>query len=48
MVITAVAPMVAPMTGGAILLLPFATWHTILYSIIDRIVPSARYLNEID
>ncbi|WP_181218359.1 Bcr/CflA family multidrug efflux MFS transporter [Bacillus subtilis] len=31
MVITAVAPMVAPMTGGAILLLPFATWHTIFY-----------------
>ncbi|MEC5258984.1 Bcr/CflA family efflux MFS transporter [Bacillus amyloliquefaciens] len=29
MVITAVAPMVAPMTGGAILLLPFASWHTI-------------------
>ncbi|MCY8960013.1 Bcr/CflA family efflux MFS transporter [Bacillus atrophaeus] len=31
MVITAVAPMVAPMTGGAILLLPFATWHTIFH-----------------
>ncbi|MFC0470684.1 Bcr/CflA family efflux MFS transporter [Halalkalibacter kiskunsagensis] len=31
MVITAVAPMVAPMAGGAILLLPFATWHTIFY-----------------
>ncbi|MEH7663214.1 Bcr/CflA family efflux MFS transporter [Bacillus velezensis] len=29
MVITAVAPMVAPMTGGAILLLHFASWHTI-------------------
>lgn len=33
MVITAVAPMVAPMTGGAILLLPFATWHTIFYTL---------------
>jgi len=31
MVITAVAPMVAPMTGGAILLLPYATWHTIFH-----------------
>lgn len=31
MVITAVAPMVAPMTGGAILLLPFATWHTVFH-----------------
>ncbi|UVV90065.1 Bcr/CflA family efflux MFS transporter [Bacillus subtilis] len=31
MVITAVAQMVAPMTGGAILLLPFATWHTIFH-----------------
>lgn len=31
MVITAVAPMVAPMTGGAILLLSFATWHTIFH-----------------
>ncbi|WP_416723324.1 Bcr/CflA family efflux MFS transporter [Bacillus stercoris] len=31
MVIAAVAPMVAPMTGGAILLLPFATWHTIFH-----------------
>ncbi|QIW78878.1 Bcr/CflA family efflux MFS transporter [Bacillus tequilensis] len=31
MVITAVAPMVAPMTGGAILLLPFASWHTIFH-----------------
>ncbi|MGE0911315.1 Bcr/CflA family efflux MFS transporter [Bacillus atrophaeus] len=31
MVITAVAPMVAPMTGGAILLLPFGTWHTIFH-----------------
>lgn len=29
MVINAVAPMVAPMTGGAILLLPFASWETI-------------------
>jgi DHA1 family bicyclomycin/chloramphenicol resistance-like MFS transporter len=33
MVITAVAPMIAPMAGGAILLLPFATWHTIFYSL---------------
>ncbi|MGG1227769.1 Bcr/CflA family efflux MFS transporter [Bacillus halotolerans] len=31
MVITAVAPMIAPMTGGALLLLPFATWHTIFH-----------------
>ncbi|MFC5712408.1 Bcr/CflA family efflux MFS transporter [Thalassorhabdus alkalitolerans] len=31
MVINAVAPMVAPMGGGAILLLPFASWHTIFY-----------------
>ncbi len=31
MVINATAPMIAPMTGGAILLLPFATWHTIFY-----------------
>ncbi len=29
MVINAVAPMVAPISGGAVLLLPFATWHTI-------------------
>src|SRR5699024_6342486 len=29
MVINAVAPVAAPMTGGAILLLPFASWHTI-------------------
>ena len=29
MVINATAPMVAPITGGAILLLPFATWETI-------------------
>ncbi|MEC1635031.1 Bcr/CflA family efflux MFS transporter [Bacillus mojavensis] len=33
MVITAVAPMIAPMTGGALLLLPFATWHTIFHSL---------------
>ncbi|MCP3031897.1 Bcr/CflA family efflux MFS transporter [Halobacillus sp. A1] len=33
MVINATAPMIAPMTGGAILLLPFATWHTIFYSL---------------
>ena len=31
MVINAVAPLVAPLTGGAILLLPFASWHTIFY-----------------
>ncbi len=31
MVINATAPMIAPMTGGAILLLPFATWNTIFY-----------------
>ncbi|GAB2561359.1 Bcr/CflA family efflux MFS transporter [Gracilibacillus alcaliphilus] len=29
MVINAVAPMVAPISGGAVLLMPFATWHTI-------------------
>ncbi len=29
MVINAIAPVAAPMTGGAILLLPFASWHTI-------------------
>ncbi|OJH61890.1 MFS transporter, partial [Bacillus subtilis] len=31
MVLTAVAPMVAPMTGGAVLPLPFATWNTIFH-----------------
>ncbi|WP_026571900.1 MULTISPECIES: Bcr/CflA family efflux MFS transporter [Sediminibacillus] len=31
MVILAAAPMIAPMAGGAILLLPFASWHTIFY-----------------
>jgi MFS transporter, DHA1 family, multidrug resistance protein len=31
MVINATAPMIAPMTGGALLLLPFASWHTIFY-----------------
>ncbi|MEC1179149.1 Bcr/CflA family efflux MFS transporter [Metasolibacillus meyeri] len=31
MVINATAPMIAPMAGGAVLLLPFATWHTIFY-----------------
>ncbi|WP_413376577.1 Bcr/CflA family efflux MFS transporter [Alkalihalobacillus sp. 1P02AB] len=31
MVINSTAPMIAPMTGGAVLLLPFATWHTIFY-----------------
>ncbi|KHF39412.1 Bcr/CflA family efflux MFS transporter [Halalkalibacter okhensis] len=31
MVINAVAPMAAPMAGGAILLLPFANWSTIFY-----------------
>ncbi|WP_033404999.1 Bcr/CflA family efflux MFS transporter [Gracilibacillus lacisalsi] len=29
MVINATAPMIAPISGGAVLLLPFATWHTI-------------------
>lgn len=33
MVINATAPLIAPMAGGAILLLPFATWHTIFYSL---------------
>ncbi|MBT2659114.1 Bcr/CflA family efflux MFS transporter [Bacillus sp. ISL-18] len=31
MVINSTAPMIAPMTGGAILLIPFASWHTIFY-----------------
>ncbi|MFD2044686.1 Bcr/CflA family efflux MFS transporter [Ornithinibacillus salinisoli] len=31
MVINATAPMIAPMAGGAILLLPFASWHTIFH-----------------
>ncbi|MYL28755.1 Bcr/CflA family efflux MFS transporter [Halobacillus halophilus] len=31
MVINATAPMIAPMTGGAILLLPFSTWETIFF-----------------
>ncbi|WP_093211461.1 Bcr/CflA family efflux MFS transporter [Sediminibacillus albus] len=31
MVIMAAAPMIAPIAGGAILLLPFASWHTIFY-----------------
>ncbi|MBU7591566.1 Bcr/CflA family efflux MFS transporter [Metabacillus halosaccharovorans] len=31
MVINATAPMMAPIAGGAILLLPFASWHTIFY-----------------
>ncbi|GGH78782.1 DHA1 family bicyclomycin/chloramphenicol resistance-like MFS transporter [Pullulanibacillus pueri] len=31
MVINAIAPMIAPMTGGALLLLPFASWHTIFF-----------------
>ncbi|GAA0500682.1 Bcr/CflA family efflux MFS transporter [Salinibacillus aidingensis] len=31
MVINAVAPMIAPMAGGAILALPFASWETIFY-----------------
>ncbi|HWO77346.1 MAG TPA: Bcr/CflA family efflux MFS transporter [Bacillus sp. (in: firmicutes)] len=31
MVINATAPMIAPMAGGAVLLMPFATWHTIFY-----------------
>lgn len=29
MVINATAPMIAPISGGAVLLLPFASWHTI-------------------
>ncbi len=31
MVINAVAPMAAPLAGGAILLLPFASWNSIFY-----------------
>ncbi|WP_040513767.1 Bcr/CflA family efflux MFS transporter [Gracilibacillus halophilus] len=31
MVINATAPMIAPMSGGAVLSIPFATWHTIFY-----------------
>ncbi|MEK3889778.1 Bcr/CflA family efflux MFS transporter [Bacillus sp. FSL K6-3431] len=31
MVINAFAPMIAPMAGGAILLLPFASWNSIFY-----------------
>ncbi|WP_141604264.1 Bcr/CflA family efflux MFS transporter [Terrilactibacillus laevilacticus] len=31
MIINAAAPMIAPMTGGAILLLPFGNWHTIFF-----------------
>ncbi|WP_202080954.1 Bcr/CflA family efflux MFS transporter [Caldalkalibacillus salinus] len=31
MVINAVAPLAAPVAGGAILALPFASWHTIFY-----------------
>jgi MFS transporter, DHA1 family, multidrug resistance protein len=31
MVINATAPLIAPIAGGGILLLPFATWHTIFY-----------------
>ncbi len=31
MVINATAPLIAPMAGGAILLLPFASWNTIFY-----------------
>lgn len=34
MVINATAPMIAPMTGGALLLLPFATWHTIFFFLV--------------
>lgn len=33
MVINATAPMIAPITGGAILLMPFASWHTIFYAL---------------
>lgn len=31
MVINSTAPMIAPMTGGAILLLPFADWHALFF-----------------
>ncbi|WP_226036557.1 Bcr/CflA family efflux MFS transporter [Aquibacillus saliphilus] len=31
MMINATAPMIAPISGGAILLLPFATWHTVFF-----------------
>lgn len=31
MVINATAPMIAPMSGGAVLMLPFANWKTIFY-----------------
>ena len=31
MVINSTAPMIAPMAGGAILLMPFASWNTIFY-----------------
>ncbi|MRH41388.1 Bcr/CflA family efflux MFS transporter [Aquibacillus halophilus] len=31
MVINATGPIIAPVAGGAILLLPFATWHTVFY-----------------
>lgn len=31
MVINATAPMIAPMTGGALLLIPFASWKSIFY-----------------
>jgi len=33
MAITAVAPMVAPVAGGAVLALPFATWETVFLSL---------------
>lgn len=33
MVINAVAPLLAPIAGGAILLLPGASWHTIFYAL---------------
>ncbi|WP_059103191.1 Bcr/CflA family efflux MFS transporter [Shouchella shacheensis] len=33
MVINAVAPMAAPIAGGGILLLPFASWHTIFFAL---------------
>ncbi|MFJ9555175.1 Bcr/CflA family efflux MFS transporter [Nocardiopsis sp. NPDC101807] len=33
MVITAVAPMVAPVAGGAVLALPFATWETVFLAL---------------
>lgn len=47
MVINAVAPMAAPMAGGAVLMLPFASWHTIFLflSIIGIIIVLIVALN---